>query len=144
MCICDCGSLRAELVRDRTGGSLTCLSCLLGRHGQAADLRNFACMVAHVCAHTPLLSFLLPGHILQERVAWDPSTEGLSWDLGDLEDHFIQPTRITGGQAEKGYSYQRIDGHGPKNRQPHLPSPDSCSKWRCSWKKSLPASASLS
>lgn len=59
-------------------------------------------MVAHVCAHTPLLSFLLPGHILQERVAWHPSTEGLSWDLGDLEDHFIQLTRITGGQAEKG------------------------------------------
>lgn len=54
-----------------------------------------------------------------------PPAEMLTWDLGDLEDHFIQPTCITDRETEKQRSsYQLISGQSRIRIQAPGPSSD--------------------
>lgn len=79
-----------------------------------------------------------------------PSAEELLWNLGDLEDHLIQPTRITGGKTEKQRSsYQRISGgsgtrtQAPCPRSSSLPPSSYYSKRGCDPENSVPAVSAL-
>ena len=75
-----------------------------------------------------------------------PSAEALSWNLGDLEDHLIQPTQVTDGKTEtQRSSYQRISGGSGIRTQASQPSsssfptPGYYSKWRCDPESPMPA-----